>query len=244
MILLSNSTRLSKNAEDVPPEVVIQYLKPTLLSRILVYHKHVLTLSCSFLRVCRYTGKEDLKLMARIQRRAYAIKGFPYIDYEVITPKQIQDEYKGNPTQIPVTKGTAKSTNHKGNVIDVLRQIYNKPVSSADICINDERNAKIHSTVSELSPNISEENDRWKKLETQVVELCTSEYESKTITMVQEWRKSELTMQKEMTLSGHLKQIIDTFPEKSCSIWDEIDLLDGSPVHHGTVMCNLKFKPF
>ena len=126
----------------------------------------------------------------------------------------------------------------------MLRQIYNKYVSSADIGINAERNAKIHSTVTELSPNISEENDRWKKLETHVAELCTSEYESKTITMVQEWRKSELTMQKEMTLSGHLKQIIDTFPEKSWSIWDEIDLLDGSPVHHGTVMCNLKFKPF
>lgn len=99
-------------------------------------------------------------------RRAYAIvKGFPYIDYEVIAQKQMQEEYKGSPIQIPVTKGTAKSTNHKGKVIDVLRQTYNKPVSLADIGINAERIAKIHSAVTELSPNISEKDDRgrsWK----------------------------------------------------------------------------------
>jgi hypothetical protein len=53
-------------------------------------------------------------------RRAYVKKGFPYIDYELIAPKQMQEEYKGRPIQIPVTKGTAKSTNNKGNVIDVL----------------------------------------------------------------------------------------------------------------------------
>jgi hypothetical protein len=132
-----------KQTEDVPPEVVIQYLKPTLLTKILVYHKHVLTLTCSFLQVDN-THKDDLKLMTR---RAYVIKGFPYIDYEVIAPKKMQEVYKGSPIQIPVTKGTVKSTNHKGNVIDVLRQTYNKPVSLADIGINDERNVKIHSVL-------------------------------------------------------------------------------------------------
>ncbi len=177
-------------------------------------------------------------------RRAYVIKGFPYIDYEVIAPKQMQEEFKGSPIQIPVTKGTTKSTNHKGNVIDVLRQIYNNPVSLADIGINAERSAKIHSAVTGLSPNISEKDDRRKKLETQVEELRTSEYTSKDIVMVQERRKAELTLQKEMTLSGYLTQIIDTFPEKSCSIWDEIDLLESSPVHRGTGIRNVKFKPF
>ncbi len=132
------------------------------MARILVYHKHVLTLSRSFLQVDN-TDKEDLKLMTG---RSYVIKGFPYIDYEVIVPKQIQEEYKGRPIQISVTKGTAKSTNHKGIVIDVLRQIYNKPVSLADIEINAERSAKIHSSVTELSPNICEKDERRKKMET------------------------------------------------------------------------------
>ncbi len=166
-----------KQAEHVPPETVIQYLKHTLLTKILVYHKHVLTLSCSFLQVDN-TDKEDLKLMAR---RAYDIKGFPYIDYEVIAPKQMQDEYKGSPIRIPVTKGTAKSTNHKGNVIDVLRQNYNKPVSLADIGINAQRISKIHSSVTELSPNISEKDDRRKKLESQVTALRAPECASKAI---------------------------------------------------------------
>ena len=89
----------------------------------------------------------------------------------------------------------------------MLRQIYNKPVSLADIGINAERSAKIHSTVTDLSPNISEKDDRRKKLEVQVAELEASECVSKTVTMVQERRKAELTLQKEMTLSGHLTQI-------------------------------------
>jgi hypothetical protein len=58
------------------------------------------------------------------------------MDNQVMALKQTQTEYKGSPIQIHVTNGTAKSTNHKGNVIDVLRQIYNKPVSLADIVIN------------------------------------------------------------------------------------------------------------
>jgi hypothetical protein len=40
-------------------------------------------------------------------RRAYAIKGFPDIDYEETEPKQMQKEYKRSPIQIPVSKGTA-----------------------------------------------------------------------------------------------------------------------------------------
>jgi hypothetical protein len=73
----------------------------------------------------------------------------------------MQEEYKGSPIQIPVTKGTAKSTNHKGNVIDVLRFFQH---------MSAERSAKIQSTVTELSPNISEKDDRRKKLEAQVAD--------------------------------------------------------------------------
>ena len=72
-----------KHTEEVPPEEVIQYLKPALLGRILVYHKHVLSLPCSFLQIDN-TETEDLKVMTS---RACTIKGFPYIDYEVIAPK-------------------------------------------------------------------------------------------------------------------------------------------------------------
>jgi len=70
-----------------------------------------------------------------------------------------------------LTKGTAKSTNHKGNVIDVLPQICNKPVSLVDVVINAERSVKIYSAITEISPNISEKDERRKKLETLVTEL-------------------------------------------------------------------------
>jgi hypothetical protein len=87
-------------------------------------------------------------------------------------------------------------------------------------------------------------DDRRKTLEAQVAELRASECASKAISMVKERRKAELTLQKEMTISGHLTQIIDTFPEKSCFIWNKTDLLEGRPAHRGTAMRNLKFKPF
>ena len=126
----------------------------------------------------------------------------------------------------------------------MLRQIYNKPVSLDDIGINAARNTKIHSAITALSPNISEKDERRKKLEAQVAELRVSECVSKTISMVKDHRNAELKAQKEMKLSGHLTQVIDTFSENSSSIWDEIDLLEGSPAHRGAVMRNLKFKPF
>jgi len=66
----------------------------------------------------------------------------------------------------------------------VLRQTYNKPVSLTDIGINAERSAKIHSAVTELSPNFSEKDDRRKKLEAQVAALRASECASKAIAMV------------------------------------------------------------
>ena len=130
----------------------------------------------------------------------------------------MQTEYKGTSIQIPIVKWLVKSTNHKGNVIDVFRQIYNKTVSLADIGINDSRNTKIHRTITELSPNISEKDERRKKLETQVAELRSSEGTSNTISIVKERRYAELKTQKQMTLSGHLTQVIDTFSGNSSSI--------------------------
>ena len=116
-----------KQAEEVPSEEVFQYLKSALLARTLVYHKHFLTLKChgspKFVQVYN-NDKEDLKLRTR---RAYTIRGFPYIDYEVIPPKQMRTECEGSPIQISVTTGTAKSTNHKGNVIDVLL-VYDRSI--------------------------------------------------------------------------------------------------------------------
>ena len=62
----------------------------------------------------------------------------------------------------------------------------------------------------------------------------------------QKMKEIELTLQKEMKLSGHLTRMfwIDTFPQKSSSIWDEIDLPQGSPTHREDAMRNLKFKLF
>ena len=94
----------------------------------------MLSLSCSFLQVDN-ADTEDLKLMT---------------------------EYKGTPIQIPIAKGSAKSTNHKGNVIDAIRQIYNKPVSLVNIGINTARNTKIHRAITEMSAGMRNCNHKRK----------------------------------------------------------------------------------
>ncbi len=50
--------------------------------------------------------------------------------------------------------------------MDVLRQIYHKPVSFDDIGINAKRSVEIHSVITEQSPNIPEKKERrrsWKR---------------------------------------------------------------------------------
>ena len=65
LTLKLNEIKTFKHVEEVPPEEVIRYLKPTLLGRILVCHKHVLSqLPYTLLLVDNIDGG-DLKLMVR-----------------------------------------------------------------------------------------------------------------------------------------------------------------------------------
>ncbi len=71
--------RRFKHAKDVPPDTVIQFLKPSILGQILVHHKHVLTLSSSILNETNDAFGE-VKMMTS---KAYSIKQFWYVDYKV-----------------------------------------------------------------------------------------------------------------------------------------------------------------
>ena len=54
-------------------------------------------------------------------------------------------------------RGTAKSTNHGANVIDMLKQIYDKPSTLADIGITTVRSAKIYKLVAGLSTDVTQQ---------------------------------------------------------------------------------------
>ena len=75
MELTLQDHRRFKHAKDVPPDAVIQFLKPSMLGQIIVHHKHVLTLPSSFLNEPNDAFGE-VKMMAS---KAYSIKQFWYV---------------------------------------------------------------------------------------------------------------------------------------------------------------------
>jgi hypothetical protein len=141
-------------------------------------------------------------------------------------------------------RGTAKSTNHGANVIDMLKQIYDKPSTLADIGITNVRNAKIYKLVAGLATTVTQNDTKRKQLETQVADLRSSERINTTITNIQEQEYTKQKQEKDLksTTGPIYQQIIDTFPPNSDSIWDEIDLLEGDPPHRGAALRNLKFN--
>ena len=140
-------------------------------------------------------------------------------------------------------RDTAKSTNHGANVIDMLKQIYDKPSTLADIGITNVRNTKIYKLVSGLVTTVTQNDTKRKQLETQVADLCSLERINTTITNIQEQEYTKQKQEKDLksTTGPIYQQIIDTFPPNSDSIWDEIDLLEGDPPYRGAALRNLKF---
>jgi hypothetical protein len=144
--------RRFKDAKDVPPNTTIQFLKPSMLAKILVHHRHVLPLPSTFLNEPDDVDGE-VKMIAA---KAYSIKNIWYVDYEVVAPDANRLQYQGRNWQVPVMRGTVKSTNHGANVIDMLKQIYDKPSTLADIGITNVRNTKIYKLLSGLPTTVTQ----------------------------------------------------------------------------------------
>jgi hypothetical protein len=81
--------------------------------------------------------------------RAYSTKNTWYVEYEVTGPPEQKEKYAGEVTQIPAVRGTAKSTNHKSNALDLIKQMYPKETTLAYIGITKARKAKILQVLAE-----------------------------------------------------------------------------------------------
>ncbi len=66
-----------------------------------------------------------------------------YVEHEVTGPPEQKEKYLGEVIQIPVVRGTDKSTNHKSNVLDLIKQMYSKVTSLTYIVITKAREEKI-----------------------------------------------------------------------------------------------------
>ena len=178
--------------------------------------------------------------------KAYSIKQFWYVDYEVVIPDAKRLQYQGRVWQVPIIRGNAKSTDHKANVVDLLKQIYDAPAKLSDIGITTARSAKVYQLVAGMSASIPPNEAKRKQLEAQVSNLRAAERVAEAITLLQEREKNVQKQEKELKSADRplYIQVIDTFPPNSDSIWDEIDLLEGDPPHRGAALRNQKFKPF
>jgi hypothetical protein len=96
-----------------------------------MHQRHVLCLTSTFLNEPDNVDGEVKMIVAK----AYFIKKIWYFDYEVVGPDAKCLQYQGRIWQVPVMRGVAKSTNHCANVIDMFKQIYEKPSTLADIGI-------------------------------------------------------------------------------------------------------------
>jgi hypothetical protein len=113
-----------KHGREVPPAAQLQYLKPQLLAQALAHHKFVFSLPK---RV--RNDPEDLQVMVT---NAYSIKGFWYVECDIMSPKQLRGSAL---IQLPVVRGNTPSTDHKDNVRDLFISIFNSRVILADIGI-------------------------------------------------------------------------------------------------------------
>jgi hypothetical protein len=126
--------------------------------------------------------------------RAYSTKNTWYVEYEVTGPPEQKEKYAGEVIQIPAVCGTTKSTNHKSNVLDLIKQMYPKAATLADIGVTKAKEAKILQAIPESysvpQSNPDKEATR-KRLEAFVHETRASETVAKAIAQVQQRQKED-----------------------------------------------------
>ena len=156
--------------------------------------------------------------------RSYSTKNTWYIEYEVTGPPEQKEKYEGEVIQIPAVRGTAKSTNHKSNVLDLIKQMYPKATTLADIGITKAREVKILQAIAEsysVPQNNPDKEATRKRLEAFVQETRASETVAKAIVRVQQRQKEDS--------KPLYRQITETFEPTPESIWEDIDMLEYDP---------------
>jgi hypothetical protein len=171
--------------------------------------------------------------------RAYSTKNTWYVEYEVTGPPDQKEKYAGEVIQIPAVRGTAKSTNHKSNVLDLIKQMNPKATTLADIGITKAREAILLQAISEsysVPQSNPEKEAKRKRLEAFVQETRASSGNSSEDDSQDHQRQKEEEMEtaffegRAPNLSKESKplrlQLTETFEPTPESIWEEIDMLE------------------
>ncbi len=111
----------------------------------------------------------------------------------MIGPEQ-KKQYEGEVIQIPAVRGIAKSTNHKSNVLDLIKQMYPEATTLADIGITKTSEARTLQAIAALYsvPQSNPEKEaKSKRPEAFVQETRASETVAKAISQVHQRQKEE-----------------------------------------------------
>ena len=237
-----------KHGKDVPPDAQLQYLKPGIFAQALVHNKFVFTLPKDV------RGDEaDLQVLAS---HAYSSKKFWYVDCKILSPEVPEEE---KIIQMPVVRGNTPTTNHKHNLRDLFNRIYQNPTTLADIGITRARAQQAASalaavwdtglvSLSFLSQAGVTKVMLRKQVEERLVAKRSAQLVEKAYKELQEKAAAESEVVKQIyehvAPALSYKQVTPTFAPDDDSIWAEVDLLEGDPVHRGVAMRNPRFKPF
>ena len=228
-----------RHGRDVPPEAQLQYLKPSIFAQALAHHKFVFTLPKSV------RGDDtDLKVMAS---HAYSYKRTWYVDCKILSPKELREP---KPIQMPVVRGQSPTTNHKDNLRDLFNTIFKNPATLADIGIDNASEDRAMSamasvwdtglvSLSFLSQTGVTKVMMRKQVEERLMKKRSAQLVEKAYHELKEKAKAENEVVKQI-----YRQVTPTFAAHDDSIWAEVDLLEGDPVHRGVAMRNPRFKPF
>jgi hypothetical protein len=124
-------------------------------------------------------------------------------------------------------------------VLDLIKKMYSKETTLADIGITKAREEEILQVIAESysvpQSNPDKEATR-KRLEDFVQETGASETVAKAIAQVQQRKKEDS--------KPLYRQITETFEPTPESIWEDIDMLEGDPAHRSMSIRNARFKPY
>ena len=237
-----------KHGKDVPPDAQLQYLKPGIFAQALVHNKFVFTLPKDV------RGDEaDLQVLAS---HAYSSKKFWYVDCKILSPEVPEEE---KTIQMPVVRGNTPTTNHKHNLRDLFNRIYQNPTTLADIGITRARVQQAASALAAVWDTglvslsfLSQAGVTKVMLRKQVEERLVAKRSAKLVEKAYKELQEKAAAESEVVkqIYEHVapalsyKQVTPTFAPDDDSIWAEVDLLEGDPVHRGVAMRNPRFKPF
>ena len=224
-----------KHGNEVPFDAELQYLKPQLLAQALVHHRFTMDLP-EGIWIDEKTDKSSRCRVMATKAYSRTTAKFWYVDFTILSH---QDRAV---LQLPLRRGKTKSVDHRMNLEDLFRQLFNYPKTLKDIGITAERSARVMVATA----------DAWKGVLENVFSLTylvdshrkvREQKEDATRAAVTE-QTAILDAKARGPPSGHLKQVIPTCEPVSDTIFDEIDLLEGDPPHRGAAMRNNRFRPY